>query len=295
MAAENTGGPRVVAIGGGHGLAATLRAVRQYTSNVTAIVATADDGGSSGRLREQLGAIPPGDLRRCLVALADPNSLWSRTFEHRFSTGELAGHAFGNLLIAGLADASGDIVQAIDTVVDLMGCVGRVLPATVDAVVLEASTNRGHVVGQVAVMKAGKIDTVSLNPQTARTHPDAISAIRHADQIIIGPGSLFTSVLAAAVVPEIRNAIACSEARKIYVCNLEPQAPETEGFTVADHTDALARHGIAVDQVLVSVPCSMQRGHVTIPVVEFDVARPNRISHDSEKLASVLRRLTRIA
>ena len=291
----NGDGPRVVAVGGGHGLAATLRAVRQYTSNVTAIVATADDGGSSGRLRDQLGSIPPGDLRRCLVALADPSSLWSRTFEHRFSVGELAGHAFGNLLIAGLADASGDVVQALDAIASLMGCVGRVLPATIDSVVLEADTANGHVVGQVAIMKTGRIQAVMLAPTTARTHPDAVAAIENADQLIIGPGSLYTSVLAAAIVPDIRAAIARSTARRIYVCNLEPHVPETEGYTVADHADALIRHGIAIDQVLVSVPASFERGLVTIPVVEFDVARPNRISHDSEKLASVLSRLIRIA
>ncbi len=288
-------GPAAVAIGGGHGLAATLRAVRRYTSDITAIVATADDGGSSGRLRADIGVIPPGDLRRCLVALADPESLWTRTFEHRFAKGEIGGHAFGNLLIAGLADASGDIVRALDEIGRLMGCIGRVLPATTEVVTLEAATRHGVVVGQVAVMSSHDITEITLSPVSARVHPDVLTSIARADQIILGPGSLFTSVLSAATVPAIREAIRVAHGKRIYICNLLPQAPETAGFSVADHTNALARHGIAIDQVIVSVPSEMERGEVTVPIVEFDVARPNRQSHDSEKLSAVLCRLTTAA
>lgn len=285
-------GPRVVAIGGGHGLAATLRSARKYASEITAVVSIADDGGSSGRLRDALGSAPPGDLRRCLVALSDPTSLWGRTFEHRFASGELEGHAFGNLLIAGLADAAGDLVVALDEIGRVLGCVGRVLPASNDPVVLTAQTPGGDVHGQVAVMRTERIAQVSVSPSTAGAPREVIAAIERADQVILGPGSLYTSVLAAAIVPGVREAIANTSALRIYVCNLAPQIPETSDYTVADHAAALSAHGIAVDQVVVSVPSRMALGHVSIAVVEFDVARPNRLAHDSEKLASVLARLT---
>jgi uncharacterized cofD-like protein len=198
---------RVVAMGGGHGTAVTLRAVRRYAGQVTAVVSVADDGGSTGRLRQQLDVVALGDMRKCLVALADPSSVLARAFEHRFDTtadsGDLAGHALGNLVLAGLIDATGDLVAGIDAAADLLGAVGRVLPATTQKVTLKAEADRGEVNGQVAVSRAGRIHRVSLVPGGSSPPPEATAALREADQVVIGPGSLYTSVLAAVAVPGI--------------------------------------------------------------------------------------------
>ncbi len=171
------GGPRVVAIGGGHGLAATLRAVRTYTDRVTAVVAVADDGGSSGRLRELLHIIPPGDLRKCLIALAEPGSLLANAFDYRFGEEELAGHALGNLLLAGLMDACGDAVAALDEAGRLLGVRGRVLPSSTEPVVLKADAAGGEVTGQVAVNGTDRILRVSLVPSDPPAPPAALDAL----------------------------------------------------------------------------------------------------------------------
>ena len=195
-------GPRVVAIGGGHGLAATLRAVRTYTDRVTAIVSVADDGGSSGRLRELLHIIPPGDLRKCLIALAEPGSPLAVAFGYRFAEEELAGHSLGNLVLAGLMDGSGDPVAALDEACRLLGVTGRVLPTTTEPVVLKAEADCGQVTGQVAVNGTRHIHRVSLVPADPPAPEAALDALSGADQILLGPGSLFTSVLAAVAVPD---------------------------------------------------------------------------------------------
>ncbi len=279
--------PAVVAIGGGHGLAATLRAVNSYTDRATAIVSVADDGGSSGRLRQLLPIIPPGDLRKCLVAMAEPGSLLAAAFEYRFGEEELAGHALGNLILAGLFDGTNDPVAALDEACRLLGIRGRVLPATTDPVVLKAEADGGPVAGQVAVMATDNIRRVSLVPADPPAPAAAIAALEHADQIVLGPGSLFTSVLAAIAVPRIREGIRRSKARKIYVCNLRPQVPETEGFDVGMHVAALVAHGILVD-VTVCDTTSMAIGHDPGPVVDVPLARPNGLAHDPVKLASTL-------
>ena len=203
-------GPRVVAIGGGHGLAATLRAVRTYTDRVTAIVSVADDGGSSGRLRELLHIIPPGDLRKCLIALAEPGSPLATAFEYRFDQEELAGHALGNLVLAGLMDAKGDPVSGLDEACRLLGVRGRVLPSSTEPVVLKADAACGEVTGQVAVNGTDHILRVSLVPADPPAPEAAIAALAEADQIVLGPGSLFTSVLAAVAVPQILEAVNAS-------------------------------------------------------------------------------------
>jgi uncharacterized cofD-like protein len=280
-------GPKVVAIGGGHGLAATLRAVRTYTSRVTAIVSVADDGGSSGRLRELLHIIPPGDLRKCLVALAEPDSLLASSFEYRFAEEELTGHSLGNLILAGLIDGAHDPVAALDEACRLLGVRGRVLPATTDPVVLKADAEGGPVAGQVAVMATDNIRTVSLVPADPKAPAPAITALEEADQIIVGPGSLFTSVLAAIAVPEIHEGLRRSTARKIYVCNLRPQVPETEGFDVGMHIEALVAHGVYVD-VAVCDTGGMPRGQPRVEILDTRLARPNGRDHDPVKLASVL-------
>jgi uncharacterized cofD-like protein len=278
---------RVVAIGGGHGLAATLRAVRTYTDQVTAIVSVADDGGSSGRLRQMLHIIPPGDLRKCLVAMAEPGSLLASAFEFRFADEELAGHSLGNLILAGLFDGAHDPVAALDEACRLLGVRGRVLPATTEPVVLKAECEAGNVAGQVAVMATDHIHTVSVVPADPKATVEAIEALERADQIVIGPGSLFTSVLAAIAVPDIREGINRSGARKIYVCNLRPQVPETEGFDVSMHVEALVTHGVAVDLVLCDTSM-MTPGTSWVPIVDRPLARTNGLAHDPVRLAAAL-------
>ncbi len=281
------GDPKVVAVGGGHGLATTLRAVRTYTDNVTAVVSVADDGGSSGRLRELLGIIPPGDLRKCLVALAEPRSALASAFAYRFSEEELAGHSLGNLVLAGLMDASADPVEALGEACRLLGVQGQVLPATTEPVVLKAEADGGQVAGQVAVMATDHIRQVSLVPSDPEAPPAARTALAEADQVVLGPGSLFTSVLAAIAVPAIRAGINGSSATTVYVCNLRPQIPETEAFDVGRHVQALVEHGVSVDVVLCD-PTAMPLGTPGIPVVQAPLAKGNGLAHDPAKLAVAL-------
>lgn len=278
---------RVVALGGGHGLAVTLRAARVYASGITAIVSVADDGGSSGRLRHTLGGPAPGDVRRCLVALAGEPSLFARAFEHRFAAGELEGHALGNLVLAALAEVTGDFVSAIDEAGRMLGACGRVLPATTDAVVLEAEAGAAEVKGQVAVSRTRGVTSVSLSPPDPPAPQAALDALAAADQVVLGPGSLYTSVLAVAAVPAIRAALAATGARKVYVCNLRPQPPETDGYDVADHVDALRSHGVDVDVVLCH-PGAMPLGDVRVPCVEQPIARPGLSAHDPALLGVAL-------
>ena len=286
-------GPRVVAIGGGHGLAVTLRACRPWAAELTAIVSVADDGGSSGRLRATLGIPPPGDLRRCLVALAT-NTTLARAFEHRFGDDAdegLQGHALGNLVIAGLTAATGSFVEALDHAAELLQAKGRVLPATTDPVVLKASADHGEVEGQVAVANAGRITYLTIVPPDAGPPPEALDAIDHADQLVLGPGSLFTSVLAVVAVPAIRQALQRRRPTQqlVYVCNLRPSA-ETHGFDAAAHVESLAAHGIEPDVVLHDPSAGMTTGRTmqTTQIVEADLANDDHTAHDPAKLARAL-------
>lgn len=240
----------VVAIGGGHGLAQTLRAARRYAGEITAVVSVADDGGSSGRLRELLGIPAPGDLRRCMSALQPEGSRLEGVLEYRFTKGALAGHAFGNLLIAAMAGACGDFADGVARAAALVGAVGRVLPATKTPVVLKAQTPAGVLVGQVEIMKSEEIATVSLVPPDAPAPSAVLDAIGEADQIVLGPGSLYTSVLAACAVPGIKEALRRARATRVYVANLREQLPETAGMDVAALVRALFAHGVPVDVVL---------------------------------------------
>lgn len=280
-------GPAVAALGGGHGLAASLRALRRYARTITAVVSVADDGGSSGRLRDAFGIISPGDLRKCLVALGDPSSLWCAVLEHRFGAGELEGHALGNLVLLGLAEVTGDFSRALEAAGSLVGAVGRIVPATAGPVVLKAVSADGEIHGQVAVARAGRIHRVSVVPPDAEAPSAAVEAILSADQVVIGPGSLYTSILAVVAVPDIADALARSRARKVYVCNLRPQVPETEGYDVGHHVDALAAHGLEVD-VVVADPRWMPTGQVGVPVVQASVGRDDGAAHDPSQLAAVL-------
>ena len=205
-------------------------------SDITAIVSVADDGGSSGRLREGLSMPAPGRPASLLNALADPESALGVALEYRFPSGDLEGHALGNLLIAGMADTAGGFVAALDEVGRLIGAVGRVLPATAEPITLVADSGRERPVeGQVAVQNTAGIRRLAVRPDSPVTPPEVTTAIERADQVVIGPGSLFTSVLAATIVPDVLAALQTSRAPKVYVCNLRPEPPETEGFTALDH------------------------------------------------------------
>ena len=285
-------GPRVVALGGGGGLSVTLTALRHYAGDITAIVSVADDGGSSGRLRAALGIPAPGDLRRCLVALGDPDSVWARSFEHRFTTGELEGHAVGNLVIAGLTAATGDFAAALKEAGRLVGAVGQVLPATSEPVVLLAEADTGSISGQVAVAEAGRISAVALDPPRAASPWDAIDAIVSADQVVLGPGSLFTSVLPACLPRDIAKAIRRTRAQRVYVCNVAAVERETRGFDVAAHLAALTAHGIEVDVVLAD-PVALPLGEPDQPVVTAPVAAGDGLRHDPKDLATALSDLLR--
>ncbi|MCB0972030.1 MAG: YvcK family protein, partial [Acidimicrobiales bacterium] len=254
----------------------------------------ADDGGSSGRLRASVPGLPaPGDVRRCLGALADPDVALGQVLEHRIEAGEDAGHALGNLVIVGLAQDLGSFGAAVDEVARQVGAVGRVLPATSVAVDLEAEVadageGPGTVRGQVAVAGSRSIDTVHLVPADAPSPPEVGEAILAAEQVVLGPGSLFTSVLAAAVVPAVRSALAETSARRVLVANLRPQEPETAGLAVADEVAALARHGIEVDDVLVDPLRTDDTGE---GATCCPVADERGLVHDPERLAAALSRL----
>lgn len=292
---ELSAGPRVVALGGGHGLANALRAIRRYAGTVTAIATVADDGGSSGRLRRELGALPPGDLRKCLVALAaDDQGLWTRAFEHRFDDGELTGHALGNLVIVGLTETLADPVAALDEAGRLIGAVGRVLPATREPVVLKADVDGRDVEGQVAVATAaGRIAHVCIVPDDARAEPAALAAIAAADQIVLAPGSLYTSVLAVLAVNEIRAAVNAAPGRVVQVGNLRPELPETAGLDAVDHLAAILDHGGRVDTFLIPDPSGLTAdpdriAALGVTPVLADVADAGASEHDPERLASAL-------
>ena len=283
------GSPRVVAVGGGHGLAASLRAACLYAGEVTAIVSVADDGGSSGRLRRQLGIMPPGDLRKCLVALADDATLLAQVFEQRFDSDadELTGHALGNLILAGLMAAAGDVQAGLDEAARLLGARGRVVPAATEPVVLKASSDGGEIEGQTAVMDTNDIQRVSVIPADARAPARALAALAAADQILVGPGSLFTSVLAAVAVPGIAGGLRAASAPTVYVANLRPQPAETEGFDVADHVAALRAHGVEIDTVVADTT-AIALGDLRLPVIDCRLAKANGLAHDPARLAAAL-------
>jgi uncharacterized cofD-like protein len=280
----------VVAIGGGHGLSQTLRAARRYAGEITAIVSVADDGGSSGRLRADLGIPAPGDIRRCLGALLpEPASPLAASLEHRFEAGALAGHAFGNLLIAALAASTGGFAEAVAEAGRLLGAVGLVLPATVGPVDLKASGDFGEVDGQVQIMATQGVRHLSLVPPDPEPATGAVRALQAADQIVIGPGSLYTSVLAACCVPALRDAIASTPAQRVYVANLREQPPETAGYDVATHVAALARHGVVIDVVLAdsgALPIGELGGAAR--VIRAAVGGEGLVAHDPVRLGRQL-------
>jgi uncharacterized cofD-like protein len=312
-------GPRVVAVGGGNGLAALLRGLKTHTSNLTAVVTMADDGGSSGLLRRDMGMPPPGDLRNCLVALADDESIMSRLFQYRFPDGGgLQGHSFGNLFMAALAEVTGDFERAVQESTQVLKVRGRVLPSTLDDVVLHAQLEGGdQVSGESTITAAERLPRrVWLTPAAPRPLPQAIAALRRADLVVLGPGSLYTSVIPNLLITEVRAAIKENKGLVVYVCNVMTQPGETDGYTAADHLDALHRHGLAglIDVVLVNdasvspdlvasyrrfgarpvvVDEARLRG-AGVKVTHADVAAESDVvRHDSERLAQALIRIVR--
>ncbi len=235
---------RTVAIGGGTGLASVLRGLKSLDCDITAIVTVADDGGSSGRLRKDMGMLPPGDIRNCLLALAEAEPDMTSLFNHRFARGALAGHNFGNLFLAAMTEMTGDFQLAVKTMSRILAVKGRVVPATLSDVTLRADMEDGSVVlGEYAIPQVRKrIRKLSLVPPDPPALDEAVSAIGGADGIIIGPGSLYTSVIPNLLVPGIREAIAASSAKKLYVCNIMTQPGETDGYSVSDHVFAIEKH-----------------------------------------------------
>lgn len=251
-------GPRIVAVGGGTGLSMLLSGAKNITNNLTAIVSVGDDGGSSGRLREEMGILPPGDIRHCITALADDEDLVNKLFKYRFKNGEgLEGHSFGNLFLTALYDITGDMVSAVRASSRVLSIRGRVLPATLDDMKLVAEMEDGRIVhGESTIPEAhGRIKRLSTEPANCKALEDVIQAIRNAELIILGPGSLYTSVIPNLLVKQISEEIIKSKARKIYVCNIMTQPGETDNYTVSDHLKALIQHSGSnkiVDAVLVN-------------------------------------------
>lgn len=306
-------GPKIVAIGGGTGLSTLLRGIKEYTTNVTAIVTVADDGGSSGRLRRELGVLPPGDFRNCLAALADAEPLMTKLFQYRFSEGSgLDGHSFGNLFIVAMSGVTGSFEQAIRESGRVLAVRGQILPSTIENVTLCAElADEVHVEGESQISLSTKaIKRVYLQPEFPMAYPEAIRAILDADFIVVGPGSLYTSILPNLLVHDLASALLASNALKVYVCNVATQRGETDDFTVKDHVEALLRHlpenpfhyVLANDKVGAALPAHWHVNQVApseddlkldgVEVVQADVVDPkNPLRHDPKKLAQALMRL----
>jgi uncharacterized cofD-like protein len=306
-------GPRMVAIGGGTGLSTLLRGLKGYSANITAIVAVADDGGSSGRLRQQLGIVPPGDIRNCIAALADAEPLMTQLMQYRFPPGSgLDDHAFGNLFIAAMTAVTGDFEEAVRESNRVLAVRGQVLPATSVPLNLGAILASGrHLEGQVAISHAEEpIERVTIEPGDVRANPEALERILEADLVVIGPGSLYSSVLPNLLISDIRDAIVAASGVRVYVCNVATQPGETGAFSAARHLEALFDHvgDDLVDFALINGNHSARRPEgwlgqpvvvderrledLPVTVIEQDLVDvTNAHRHDSVKLASALMRL----
>lgn len=289
-------GAKVVAIGGGTGLSMLLKGIKKYTNNITAVVTVGDDGGSSGRLREEMGILPPGDIRNCIAALADDEDLITKLFQYRFKNGEgLEGHSFGNLFLTALCAITGNMVKAVKESSNVLNIRGVVLPATLDDMKLAAEFEDGTFIkGESNIPEEHKrIKRLYTEPEVCRALPEAIQAILEADLIILGPGSLYTSVIPNLLVSGIVEAIEQSNAKKIYVCNIMTQPGETDNYSVASHVNALISHAKGkriIDAVLVndSLPEIISEGYAksgSIPVrLDMENIVPTGVSVVSQKL-----------
>jgi uncharacterized cofD-like protein len=294
---------RVVALGGGRGLAVTLTALRLVGVEPTAVVTVADDGGSSGRLRRDLGMLAPGDLRKAMLALADPAAEARELFAYRFERGDLAGHNLGNLVLAALTDLKGGFAEALAEASRWLRVHGQVLPATLDPVRLCGRVDGRQVEGQVAIMTAtGRVESVWLEPRRPAAVPAAVLAVRQADLILLGPGSTFTSVVPNLLVPELAAALVEAPDRLVYICNLEAQPGETSGFAPEAHLAAILGHcpGLRVATVLCQRPADQAAAarevrsfaELGATVVHAEVAADGRPgTHDPARLATALKEL----
>lgn len=308
---------KVVVIGGGTGLSVLLKGLKNYTSHLTAVVTVSDDGGSSGRLRAEMGVLPPGDIRNCLVALAETETLMDKVFQHRFDhEGSLNGHNLGNLLLVALTEIAGDFVSAIQEVSKILKVRGRVLPATLEHVALGARMKDGMLIyGETSIRNyGGEIESLFLVPEKCLPVPDALEAIMEADIIVLGPGSLYSSIIPNLLVEGIGSALARSKARKVYVSNIMTEHGETDSFTAADHLQVIMRYlpESAVEYIIVNngvidegilkryrgeqaVPVLSNRPEIEamgIKLIEADLVSDSDLAwHDSEKLAQVIMNL----
>jgi uncharacterized cofD-like protein len=301
-------GPAVVAIGGGHGQAAALEAIQTYAGSISALVTVADDGGSSGRLTD-LGIPPPGDVRRCLLALTPDPSLWSELFAHRFNTGDISDHSLGNLILAALTDLFGDFPTAVDTAARMLGALGEVVPVADQPVTLSAVIDGTRVEGQAAITATqGHISDISIEPSDTMASRRALAAVSAADQIVIGPGSVYTSVISALKVAMLAEAVTEARAQRVFVLNLVTQDGETLGMTGAEHLAALAEHvGVAGGGYVVAHegPLDVPPGHDPVKITPDEAAEHGWTlvvgdvadewsewpAHDPFKLALILERL----
>lgn len=311
-------GPKIVVIGGGTGLSTMLRGLKYYTSNVTAIVTVADDGGGSGDLREDLGILPPGDIRNCILALADTEPLMEELLQYRFPDGKLKNQSFGNLFLAAMDGISDNFEDAVQKMSSVLAVTGKVLPVTLENMVLNAKLKNGNIVtGESAIpeevlKQKSPIDRIFIEPKNARALKEAVTAIMEADAIILGPGSLYTSVIPNLLVKDISSALHKSDAIKIYVSNIMTQPGESDGYTVSDHIKAIFKHGGngIVDYVICNVAgideelkkkyekdkstlVVLDRKNLEkldVKVVEANLVKVRKglIRHDSEKLSSIL-------
>jgi uncharacterized cofD-like protein len=303
-------GPKIVAIGGGHGLATLLHGLKEHTSNLTGIVTVADDGGSSGRLRKAFHIPAPGDIRNCIVALADAEPLVQDLFQYRFGAGtDLEGHSFGNLFIVALSKITGNFERALSESSRVLAVRGRILPSTLEDVTLCAvMADEAMVRGESNIPESGReIDRVYLQPEHIMAYPEAVAAILDADLLVIGPGSLYTSILPNLLIEGIQQAVRASNAVKVYVCNVATQRGETDGFEVDDHIRALYRHGCRglfqyvlansepneelPSKFAVTSPPRRKRLDVdpALHLVSADVvSRKDALKHDPERLAEKL-------
>ncbi len=288
-----------------------LRGLKEHTSNLTAIVTVGDDGGSSGRLRRELGVLPPGDVRNCIAALAEAEPLMTSLFQYRFNEGSgLEGHSFGNLFIVAMSGITGNFEEAIKETSRVLAVRGLILPSSLQHVTVHARTeDQKTISGESAITEEGtRIQEVFLQPSNIQANPEALRAILEADIIVVGPGSLLTSVLPNLLVDGIRQAIAVSPATKVYVCNVATQHGETDDFSVSDHFETLIRHVgpnlfdyvLANDNVAGPLPDAWMSAPVNVDLLLVDGARvvtadvgseKNRYHHDSQKLATAIMRL----
>jgi uncharacterized cofD-like protein len=305
-------GPRIVALGGGHGLATLLRGLKNYSHNITAVVSVADDGGSSGRLRKSMGILPPGDIRNCLAALSNDEALLAQLFKYRFPStgGDLDGHSFGNLFISALAEITGSFEEAVAESGRVLAIKGVVLPATLHDVRLVADVLLHNATGEVRVegesripTSAGRVRRVWLEPNEPPAFPSVIKALLSADLILIGPGSLYTSILPNLLVPDIASAVRASRALKVYICNVATQPGETQGYSCGDHVQVIEEH---VGANFFDIVVSNQRCDQNLPEDldwvlaepdledDYSVYRADLVDedqpwrHDSAKLAQVI-------